>query len=70
VRDVDGSVVVYVPDGQRAIARIILALDQAAIAVEEVSLAQPSLDDVFLRTTGHHLEPGAEREGRSDGGQP
>ena len=56
VRTVDDSVVVYVRDGRRAIARIILLLDEASVHVDEVSLAHPTLDDVFLRKTGHHIE--------------
>jgi len=56
VRSVDEDVVVYIRDGRRAIARIILLLDEASVQVDEVSLAHPTLDDVFLRKTGHHIE--------------
>jgi ABC-2 type transport system ATP-binding protein len=59
VRTVDDDVVVYIRDGRRAIARIVLLLDEAAIQVAEVSLAHPTLDDVFLRKTGHHIEDAA-----------
>ena len=55
VRTVDGSVVVYVRDGASAIARIVLLLDGASLTAREVTLAKPTLDDVFLRATGHHL---------------
>ena len=52
----DGAAVVYVPDGARAVARIVLALDEAGIEVGDVAIARPSLDDVFLEATGHHLQ--------------
>jgi ABC-2 type transport system ATP-binding protein len=58
VRDVDGSLVVYVPEGASAIAEIVLLLDGASLKTREISVARPTLDDVFLRTTGHHLEGG------------
>ena len=51
-----GAAVVYVPDGARAVARIVLALDDAGIEVGDVSISHPSLDDVFLQATGHHLQ--------------
>ncbi len=56
VRAVEESAVVYVEDGRRAVARIVLALDEASVAVGELTLAHPTLDDVFLRKTGHHIE--------------
>ena len=56
VRTLDESVVVYTKDGARAIARIVLLLDEASVRMGEVTLAQPTLDDVFLRKTGHHIE--------------
>lgn len=59
VRIVDDSIVVYVRDGKSAVAPVVLALDERKVPVEEISLARPSLDDVFLRTTGHHLEEDA-----------
>jgi len=33
-------------------------LDDAGIAVEEISLRSPSLDEVFLALTGHPAEEG------------
>ena len=59
VRTVDDTVVVYIADGARAIPRLVLALDEASIVVAEIALARPTLDDVFLRKTGHHIEVGA-----------
>jgi ABC-2 type transport system ATP-binding protein len=55
VRIVDDSVVMYVRDGKSTIAPIVRAMDERSIPVEEISLARPTLDDVFLQKTGHHL---------------
>jgi ABC-2 type transport system ATP-binding protein len=60
VRIVDDTIVIYVRDGKSAVAPVVLALDERKVPVEEISLARPSLDDVFLRTTGKHLEEDAE----------
>jgi ABC-2 type transport system ATP-binding protein len=56
VRTVDDSIVIYIRGGRRAIAPVSVLLDEQSVRVEEVSLAQPTLDDVFLRATGHHIE--------------
>ena len=56
IKSLEDSVVVYIDEGQRAIARIVLLLDEASVQVEEVALSRPTLDDVFLRKTGHHIE--------------
>jgi ABC-2 type transport system ATP-binding protein len=55
----DGKVVVALEQGAAGIAPIIRALDEADIAVQDLHLMEPSLDDVFLEKTGRHLE-GAE----------
>jgi ABC-2 type transport system ATP-binding protein len=56
VRTVEDTVVVYVREGGAAIAKLVLMLDEASLRAREVTLARPTLDDVFLRKTGHHLE--------------
>ncbi len=56
VRIIGDAVIVYVREGSSAIARLVLLLDGAALRAREVTLKQPSLDDVFLQKTGHHLE--------------
>jgi hypothetical protein len=35
---------------------------EVGVDVRDVSLKEPTLDDVFLRKTGHHLEPDAAAE--------
>jgi len=64
----DGVLVVALPDGAAAIAPIIRALDGAGITVQDLHLAEPTLDDVFLEKTGRHLE-GAE-EGAAPEAEP
>ena len=50
------EVVAYLRNGASAVAGIVLALNDAGLTVSELRLAQATLDDVFLRATGHHLE--------------
>ena len=56
VRTVDDSVVIYIKDGSTVIPRVVLLLNEANVPIEEVTLARPTLDDVFIRKTGHHME--------------
>jgi len=53
----DGAVLVELEHGARAVAPVVRALDEAGLTVEALDLVEPSLDDVFLEKTGHHLEP-------------
>jgi ABC-2 type transport system ATP-binding protein len=52
----NGVMSVSLPDGPRAIATIVRALDDAGVAVESLDLVRPTLDDVFVEKTGHRLE--------------
>src|SRR6476469_3164609 len=53
----DGKkVLVEVENGAADIPRVVRALDDAGIAVESLELVRPTLDDVFVAKTGHHLE--------------
>jgi hypothetical protein len=56
---VDDQLVIYVRDGSAAIAPIVLVVAEAGGEAREVMLSRPTLDDVFLRKTGHHLVAGA-----------
>ncbi|HET9199762.1 MAG TPA: ATP-binding cassette domain-containing protein [Dehalococcoidia bacterium] len=56
VRVVDHAVVVYIREGARHIAPMVLKLTESGVSVGEVTLSRPTLDDVFLRKTGHHLD--------------
>jgi ABC-2 type transport system ATP-binding protein len=41
------------PDGAAALIRLVRELDAAGIAVDDVALRRPTLDEVFLNLTGH-----------------
>ncbi|HVM16999.1 MAG TPA: ATP-binding cassette domain-containing protein [Gaiellaceae bacterium] len=58
--------VVRVPLDRRAgaIAAAVRRLDEAGIAIEDVGVRTPTLDDVFLRLTGHRAEAEEEAEAR------
>jgi ABC-2 type transport system ATP-binding protein len=47
---------VSLENGAEEIAPVIRALDEAGFKVASMELKQPTLDDVFLEKTGHHLE--------------
>ena len=45
----------YVDKGETALIQILRTLDKEKIAIESISLSVPTLDDVFLKKTGHAL---------------
>ena len=49
---------VAVRDGAATIAPVVRALDEASVHVARLDLVEPTLDDVFIAKTGHHLESG------------
>ena len=44
---------VQVTNGARAVPGVVAALEDAGVQIAQVALARPSLDDVYLRATGH-----------------
>ena len=53
---IDGEVVrLYVDRGEAAVPQILRTLDGAGLFPQTITLARPSLDDVFLRQTGRSL---------------
>jgi ABC-2 type transport system ATP-binding protein len=57
------ALVLYVEDGAGSIAEVVRLLDRDRIGVGAITVARPSLDDVFLNATGRRLEEdGQERE--------
>jgi len=42
--------------------------DEAGITLEDISLRQPTLDDVFLTLTGHVAEDAPKPNGEADSG--
>jgi len=59
------TVLVEVENGSADIPRVVRALDEAGVEVGSLDLVNPTLDDVFVEKTGHHLE----REEAADAGQ-
>nr|WP_322756407.1 ATP-binding cassette domain-containing protein [Frankia sp. Cas3] len=54
--------------GMRKLTTLIRALDEAGIVLDDFGLRRPTLDDVFLRLTGHAVrQKSAEGEGDGDG---
>ena len=51
----DGMIRLYVDRGDAAVPVLLRALDAAGLAPQTITLARPSLDDVFLRQTGRSL---------------
>jgi oleandomycin transport system ATP-binding protein len=60
----DGQVVSVTINDRSALGQAIRRLDDAGIAVDDLSLRRPSLDEVFLAVTGHvaQEEPGPDEE--------
>jgi len=54
----------YVEDGGKDVPQVLRLLDQNKIGLETITLSVPSLDDVFLKQTGHSLRD-TEAEGES-----
>jgi ABC-2 type transport system ATP-binding protein len=52
-RSVDASV----PAGATAIPAIATAMSAAGVVMDDLGMARPSLDDVFLTLTGHSVDP-------------
>ncbi len=65
-----GAVSVAVSNGAARLAGVVRDLDAAAVAIADVGLRQPTLDEVFLSLTGHRAAsddaapPGRPRRGR------
>jgi ABC-2 type transport system ATP-binding protein len=56
----DGSVLVPVAERRGTIADAVRRLDDAGIAIDDIAVRTPTLDDVFLNLTGHAAEPETE----------
>jgi ABC-2 type transport system ATP-binding protein len=56
----NGSVSVPVAERRGTIADAVRRLDTAGIAIDDIAVRTPTLDDVFLKLTGHAAEPEAE----------
>ena len=58
----DSTVRVPLHERKGAVAEAVRRLDSAGVAVDDLLVASPTLDDVFLRLTGHAAEPQDEGE--------
>jgi ABC-2 type transport system ATP-binding protein len=54
----------YVDDGALALPKLFTEFEDKKVAIETVSLAEPSLDDVFLKKTGRSLRDGDNNPGK------
>jgi ABC-2 type transport system ATP-binding protein len=57
----DGRLLVELEHDTSQVGPIVVALNREGLEVESLDLVQPTLDDVFVRKTGQHLE-GAQQE--------
>src|SRR4051794_19962600 len=57
------GVAVSLPEGAEELAAVVRALDAEGLAVAELMVHRPTLDDVFLAKTGHSLEGAAGAQG-------
>ena len=53
---------VAAPGGAQLLPAVVRALDDAHIAVEDITLRRPTLDEVFLALTGHATHPPARND--------
>jgi daunorubicin resistance ABC transporter ATP-binding subunit len=60
------SVSVPAPDGTYDLARVTSAIDLAEIAIDEIALRRPTLDDAFLALTGTPPDDAPDDHGRAD----
>ena len=68
LRRTEDALVIYIRDGSQMIAPIVTIANDAGLPVAEITLSQPTLDDVFLRATGRRLEVDAEVPGAAGRG--
>jgi ABC-2 type transport system ATP-binding protein len=54
--DRTGGLSLTAPDGSGTLVQVIRALDEQGVAIADIGLRRPTLDDVFLRLTGQSTE--------------
>lgn len=61
----DGEISLSAPDGPRVVGRVAVALEEAGVTVDGVTVRTPTLEDVFLEVTGNWMRaPEGEEEPR------
>jgi ABC-2 type transport system ATP-binding protein len=61
----DSRLMARVSNGTTAVPALVTALERAGVAVREVTLSRPSLDDVYLFHTGHRYAAGENADGQA-----
>jgi ABC-2 type transport system ATP-binding protein len=71
VDEPDRGIAVPVAEGAGVLAEVVRQLDAAKITIDDLALRRPTLDDVFLRLTGHVAEEhqAAEPDEQAEAGQ-
>ena len=64
-----GGAAVRLEGGESQLADVVRALDAAGLAIEQLQLHAPSLDDVFLAKTGRSLEGAGDETGGEPGSE-
>ena len=55
VQNFDSGVAVYAKNGPSLVPQIVRMLDDVGVQIAQLTLSAPSLDDVFLKHTGHQM---------------
>ncbi|HYM39856.1 MAG TPA: ATP-binding cassette domain-containing protein [Thermoplasmata archaeon] len=55
VQNYDAGVTVYAKSGPSLVPQIVRMLDDVGVQISQLTLSAPSLDDVFLKHTGHQM---------------
>ncbi len=55
IQDFEAGVAVYAKDGPALVPQVVRALDEGGIAIQRLTLSEPTLNDVFLKHTGHQM---------------
>ena len=61
----DKSLKLYVDAGEKTLPEILPVFVETGIPITSIEMSRPSLDDVFLKATGHSLENQQQAEGKS-----
>jgi ABC-2 type transport system ATP-binding protein len=58
----ENSLYLTLKDGEKALPDLLRLLDGSNLPVQSVTLARPSLDDVFLKYTGRSMREDGEKQ--------
>jgi ABC-2 type transport system ATP-binding protein len=60
IRITDNSLKLYVEAGEKALPEILPVFVEAKISISTIEMSRPSLEEVFLKNTGHSLKNNTE----------